>query len=208
MTSTLIMWHLTRFWTNLTLVDFNLYCPCKLQHQLNKISWMKYLTTWIDAPDTIFWALQLGQIMEKVTHSNNSVYSFLHWIMKLIKIKNFWILCELLFWNVFGSSRNMKWWYQNGSFKGIYLMELLKYNDTRAFNFTFDVLLTSNKHIYFYIDTKVTNKLIKERRIPSWHVICQFKIFFKWYSVCLGMIVCDNFAWLCLFRTFTSKIYV
>ena len=126
----------------------------------------------------------------------------------LQKIKNFWILCELLFWNVFGSSRNMKWWYQNGSFKGIYLMELLKYNDTRAFNFTFDVLLTSNKHIYFYIDTKVTNKLIKERRIPSWHVICQFKIFFKWYSVCLGMIVCDNFAWLCLFRTFTSKIYM
>ena len=56
------------------------------------------------------------------------------------------------------------------------LMELSKYNRTLALNLGLDVVLTSNKHIYFYIDTNVTNKLIKERRIPSWHVICQFKI--------------------------------
>ena len=56
------------------------------------------------------------------------------------------------------------------------LMELSKYNRTLALNLGLDVVLTSNKHIYFYIDTNVTNKLIKERRIPTWHVICQFKI--------------------------------
>ena len=56
-----------------------------------------------------------------------------------------------------------KWKY----FEGINLMKLSKYNDTGAFNSTLDVVLTSNKHMYFYIDTKVTNKVIKERRIPS-----------------------------------------